>query len=492
MADGFGDSRPRTGISDSGETASPEKFLSAEQLRRLLRAQSAVVTELELPAVLRRVVVAARELAGARYAALGMIGDDGAFTEFVHSGTDAGTIERMGDLRAHPATDGFLGVPIRIRDRRLATLCLTDSARGRFSAADEQLVVSLAGTAAVAIDNAGFRRESARTDRWSAAVTELTRRLLTDDGDHLDLVVRYARDIADADFATLALLAGPDRLEVRAAIGPMTEDLAGVTMGLRGNLAGQVTQTRTPVLTTVPTDHTAATVLPIRAGSVVVVPLTAGGTVKGTLNLGRIRGAPAFTDTDVTRLAGFAGRVGIAMELGDARAGRPDDWDLDHEQLGTELNEHVIKELFAVGLSLEGLLSITPEPGHRTRLVGCIDRLDDAVKRIRAAVFNVTITDDRCDDLHARLLTLVDVHTPALGHPVGIQFTRRSDQPLPPVLADDVVTVVRDSMTDLARHGSTRHVELHVDIAADLVLVEIISDGGNHLIWTAPTTDGAR
>lgn len=490
MADGFMEGlRPRTRMPEPGETVPHNLSPIAARLRDLLRAQSAVAAEPELPSVLRRVVLAARELAGARDAVLGVIGADGGFDDFIHTGTDPAAAERVG---GPPEGRGVLGVPIRIRDRAFGTLYLTGGANGGFSAVDEQLLVSLAGTAAVAIDNAGLRRESARTGRWAGAAAEVTRRLLTDDGDHLlDALLRYARDTADADFATLALLVDPARLEVKAAIGPMTADLVGVRMGLRANVAGQVARTRIPVLTTVPTDA-AATVLPSRAGSAIIVPLLAGGTVRGTLNVGRIRGAPAFTDADTTHLAGFAERVGIAMELDGARAGRPEQQGPDYDQLGAELNEHVIKDLFAVGLSLEGLLSITPEPLQQARLSGCIDRLDATVKRIRTTVFDLMVDDDRRDDLHARLLTLVDAHTRGLGHPVGIRFTRRSDQPLPPVVADDVVTVVGDTMTGLVRDGSTRHVELHVDIASDLVLVEVISDGGNHLIWTAQTTDGAR
>jgi GAF domain-containing protein len=418
MADGFGDGlRSRT---DPNEP-SP----SATQLCDLLRAQSAVAAEVELPALLRCVVLAARELAGARDAMLEVCGEDGGFADFVHTGLEPGAAERIG----HPPEGrGVLGVPIRLRERAFGTLYLAESTNGGFSAVDEQLVATLAGSAALAIDNAGLRRESARACRWAGAAEEVVRRSLTDGGDHsLDLVLRLARDTADADFATLALLVEPARLEVGAAIGPMTGDLVGVRMGMLANLAGQVARTRIPVLTAGPTE-TAATVLPIRAGSVVIVPVMAGDTVKGTLNVGRIRGAPAFTDADLTHLAGFAGQVGVAMELAGARAARPD-------------------------------------PDHAL---------------------------PAGDDLHARLLELVDEQAPELGHPVGIRFTRRYDRPLPPVLADDVVTVVRDTMTDLVRDGGTRHLELHVDIAVDLVLVEVISDGGNHLIWTARTTDGAR
>lgn len=415
MADGFGDGlRPRTDP--------PEPSPSVTLLCDLLRAQSAVAAEVALPAVLRRFVLAARELAGARDAMLGVFGEDGGFADFVHTGPDRGAA-----VGRPPEGRGVLRVPIRLRDRAFGTLFLAEGTPGGFGAVDEQLVATLAGAAAVAIENAGLRRESARAGGWAGAAAEVVRRSLTDGGEHLpDLVLRLARDTADADFATLALLVEPARLEVGAAIGPMTTDLVGVHMGLRANLAGQVARTGIPARTTGPTE-TAATVLPIRAGSVVVVPVTAGGTVKGTLNVGRIRGAPAFTDADLTHLTGFADQVGIAMELAGTRATRPD-------------------------------------PDHALPAAG--------------------------DDLHTRLLELVDVHAPVLGHSVGIRFTRRCDRPLPPELGDDVVTVVRDTMTDLVRDGGTRHLELHVDIAADLVLVEVISDGGNHLIWTAQTTEG--
>ena len=54
------------------------------RLRRLLSANRAVVAELSLPMVLRRIVEAARDLVGARYAALGVIGADGLLEEFIH------------------------------------------------------------------------------------------------------------------------------------------------------------------------------------------------------------------------------------------------------------------------------------------------------------------------------------------------------------------------------------------------------------------------
>jgi len=107
-----------------------------------------VGAELSLRVVLRRIVEAARELVGARYAALGVIGRAGELEAFVHVGMDAEQVARIGqlprgggilgllitepapirlaELGAHPSSvgfpahhppmRGFLGVPVRVRD----------------------------------------------------------------------------------------------------------------------------------------------------------------------------------------------------------------------------------------------------------------------------------------------------------------------------------------------------------------------------------------
>ena len=58
------------------------------RLRGLLRANALVAGELSLPVVLRQIVAAARDLLGARYAALGVLGRDGELEQFVHAGMD--------------------------------------------------------------------------------------------------------------------------------------------------------------------------------------------------------------------------------------------------------------------------------------------------------------------------------------------------------------------------------------------------------------------
>ncbi len=149
----------------------------------------AITSELRLDTVLERLVRAARELAGARYAALGIPDEDGTgFDQFLHDGMSDELVAELGPLPrthgllgamlidrepfrstditqdprfrgwwpdAHPVMRSFLGVPIVSRGDIIGALYLTDKEGGTgFDARDEKLIVVLAAHAAIAIENA--------------------------------------------------------------------------------------------------------------------------------------------------------------------------------------------------------------------------------------------------------------------------------------------------------------------------------------------------
>jgi signal transduction histidine kinase len=154
----------------------------------------AIAAEHEVEPVLQRLVDSARELAGAKYAALGIPDGEGAFASFITSGMSDELIEAMGPLprthgmlgamlesaephltdditadprfrgwwpRAHPQMRSFLGVPIVIRDEVLGAVYLTEKEDGSmFSAADQKLIGLLAAHAAIAIENARLYQRS--------------------------------------------------------------------------------------------------------------------------------------------------------------------------------------------------------------------------------------------------------------------------------------------------------------------------------------------
>jgi signal transduction histidine kinase len=164
----------------------------AERLGQLLDAVLLVASDLSLATTLERIVTAARDVSGARYAALGVVESDGTLGEFITAGMDADTIggishrpEGLGLLgtlihephplrlaeigddprsagfpAGHPPMHSFLGVPIKVRDRVFGNLYLTEKADGTdFSEDDEAIVIALAAAAGVAVENARLHRQ---------------------------------------------------------------------------------------------------------------------------------------------------------------------------------------------------------------------------------------------------------------------------------------------------------------------------------------------
>src|SRR5216117_4433573 len=144
--------------------------------------------------MLQQVVDAARDVVGARYAALGVLGGDReTLVQFVTSGLDEATRKKIGDLPRgrgllgqvirqgkpirtadinrhperygfpphHPPMKSFLGVPVRSRGEVFGNLYLTEKIGAKeFDGADEAITVLLAASTAVAIENARLHEAS--------------------------------------------------------------------------------------------------------------------------------------------------------------------------------------------------------------------------------------------------------------------------------------------------------------------------------------------
>jgi signal transduction histidine kinase len=157
----------------------------AERLSPTLKAVSdavlAVAAELSVEEVLQRLVDSARELAGARFAALGLPDGDGGFGRFLTSGMSDKLIASLGelprphrtrDVHAHPAFRGwwppghpdmrsFLGVPIVTPEGVIGAFYLTEKLEAAdFTDEDEELIALLAAHAAIAITNARLYERS--------------------------------------------------------------------------------------------------------------------------------------------------------------------------------------------------------------------------------------------------------------------------------------------------------------------------------------------
>lgn len=167
-----------------------------DQLGALVEAGKLLTAERSLAALLQRIVEVACRLLGAQYGALGTVDGAGKLEHFVTTGVDDETRGRIGSLPTgkgilgvvlqerrpiripdlsvdprskgfpthHPPMRSFLGVPIISRGRVFGHLYLTNKQGAEeFSKEDEQLAVTLAGQAAVAIENVSLYEEVRRS-----------------------------------------------------------------------------------------------------------------------------------------------------------------------------------------------------------------------------------------------------------------------------------------------------------------------------------------
>jgi GAF domain-containing protein len=393
------------------------------RLQGLVRATQAVAVTLDLATLLQQIVEEARALVGARYAALGVLGEDRTLVQFVHSGIDADTVGRIGrlptghgllghvidepmplrlrDLSGHPSSVGFpahhppmhsfLGVPVRIRGQVFGNLYLTEKTDGgEFTAEDEELALSLAAAAAAAVDNARLFESLARRERWVHASRTVTNALL-DVGhrdDALRLVARAVRSLADADFAALVVPDQDGDLRVATADGAGADDVLGSTVPIDSASGWAVRDGMALVLE----DLSARADLhgPIKdlgLGPVAAVPLSARDEVLGALVVGNLPGGRTFAAHDVEMTEDFATQAALVLMVAAAQeSARQAELGNERARIATDLHEHAIQGVFAVGMQLNGMAGrIGGSTG--AHLLELVEQLDSAINSIRHSIF---------------------------------------------------------------------------------------------------------
>ncbi|MCW2549734.1 MAG: sensor signal transduction histidine kinase, partial [Mycobacterium sp.] len=343
------------------------------RLRGLLSATRAIAGDLSLPVLLHRIVEVACELLGARYGALGVVGADSELTEFITVGFDDETIHQIGQLPRgrgllgklitdphplrlvelsndpssvgfppnHPPMLSFLGAPIRVRDQVFGNVYLTEKHDGvAFTADDEELLISLASAAGVAIDNARLFATAQRRQLWLEASAEIARVLLAGEIDPLPLITARARQVADAELATLLIPdAAPDQLVVAAADGEGAALLPGTQVSRSSSLAGQALGTSQSLLFDHTDDGGPAALFPV---------LGARDGQPGVLSLSRKLGGRPFAADEIEMVASLASQAGLAMELAHAQQARQQLLLVgDRDRIARDLHDLVIQRLFA-------------------------------------------------------------------------------------------------------------------------------------------------
>jgi signal transduction histidine kinase len=486
-----------------------------DRVHGLLEAIVSIGSDLDLETVLRSIIEAATTLVDARYGALGVIGEEDRLTQFITTGVTQEQIDalehwphglgilgllikdprpiRLADLSAHPESYGFpanhppmrrfLGVPIRVRDEVFGNLYLTEKAGGEeFDDDDESVVSALATAAGVAIENARLYQEATRRERWLQASAEVSTALLsgTDPGEVLDLVARRAREICDADLATVALVdSGSDEFVIRAADGRHAEALDDVRVPLADAIAGQVFRSGTSLAVVNVAESAARSGMRSRVplGPALMVPLGVGTSARGVLSVANVPGNPVFAEAARRLLETFAAQAAIALELAERRRDAERLVVLeDRDRIAKDLHDTVIQRLFAVAMTLMSAIKITQKRDVAVRVQRAVDDLDDTIRQIRSTIFALQASPGDAQKLRSRLYGVIDSAAESLGFAPAVKLDGLLDTVVDDATAEHLVAVLHEALSNVARHAHATRVDVSV-VAAEELLLCVTDDG---------------
>jgi signal transduction histidine kinase len=491
-----------------------------DRVHSLLEAVMSVGQELDLAHALQRIVEAAVLLVDAEYGALGVIGEDGRLSQFIPVGVDEELIDAIGPLPSghgllgelirhpeplripelaehpnssgfppnHPPMHSFLGVPIRVREEVFGNLYLTEKRGGReFDAEDEAVLSTLAVAAGVAIENARLYEQARNRERWMEANAEITAGLLSGVDEHevLALVVDHARHILSADLGVLALpLEDTGNLQVVLAEGEGSEEFRGLVLPREGSFVGAALAAGEAITSADIADDpriTAGTGRWKGMGPVVAVPMGAGDGVHGVLLLARRERRAPFTETETAPLASFSGQAAVAMELAERRRAAEQVALLeDRDRIARDLHDLAIQRLFATGMTLQSAVRFVQHQEASERLLRAVDDLDETIKIIRSTIFGLRSHGSgpsRRQGLRVRVARLVEEAVGNLGFTPALRMEGLVDTDVPPAVADHVVAVLAEALSNVARHARATAAEVSLVVAGGFLTATVADDG---------------
>ena len=499
----------------------------------LFRAALRLTGSLNMPDALRRLVESACSITGAAWGTIGVLGAaDAPALATARAAASPGELDSMlaGAHGVGPADNGvvidndlahasaftgelegettgsILSAPLRVHGRVYGRLYLCDK-DGGFDDGDAAIVLTLAEAAAVAVENARLYREARDRERWMAVSQELTTLLLSgaEEDDALTLIAHRVREVAHADTSALVLPGVGQTWVCEIAAGAHSTDLIGAAFPPEGRaLTTLVHRTGLTVDSLADAWGAHDLLVPELAdfGPALYAPMIHRGRGVGVMLLLRAQGAAPFTARDLEIAELVAGQATMAFELADAQHAEEMATLLNERaRIGRDLHDLAIQQLFATGMQISAArdrLRADGSSGDADLAVACgalessLEAVGDSVRQIRSIVRSLR---DRDEDVsvverlrrEASLARTLLGFAPSLiltvdGHGLAQAGRREEDELIDAVdaaveedIADDMVAVVREGLSNVARHAKASSVTVDVKI-------EGVLPGGSSLL----------
>jgi two-component system, NarL family, sensor histidine kinase DevS len=504
--------------------------LDPARLARLIDAGRALVAELDPQAVLDRILATAREVTGARYAAIGILDEQRtALGRFVTLGLDDQARAAIGELprgrgvlgvlitepkplrlanvsqhprsygfpAGHPPMSGFLGVPIVIRGAAWGNLYLTEKLDGEFSEADEEAATILADWAATAIENARLyhtserrRIEQERAVRALEATRDIAIAVGGDTGLErvLELIVKRGRALIDARSVVILLREGSD-LVVSAAAGDAV-DQHGRRIPIATSTSGEVLERRQPER--IADVDARLRLAPSELGvgdaqTALLVPMISRGEAMGVLAaFDRASDGEAFTDDDELLLSTFAASAANALSLtrsveSDRLRSSMAAADAERGRWARELHDETLQGLGALRLLLSSARRRADAAQTDAAVDQAIEQIEQEIQNLHAIISDLRpATLDELGlrpTLEALLERRSDHGSLTIVSELVLPDPQVAGDRLPPEIESTVYRLVQEALTNVVKHAQARNARVAVVASPDGVTVEVQDDG---------------
>lgn len=488
----------------------------------------ALTSRLNLNEALQEFVEAARRLSGAKYAAMGILGSRGETVAFHFSGMSVSEAERLphpphgdgvfaqipvdapliiNDLSSHPAFEGwpsyhprmqnFLGVPVRIHEQVYGRLYLSDKEDG-FDDADAENMALLASAAAIAVQNSRLYAESEDRAAWIGVSQAITTALLegTDEEEALELIAKKMRVVSKSCTALIVLPSVGDAWVCEIADGYDAENMVGLEFPPDGRAQTVIREGSGVVVDSMTRTRTMRIPALRGYGPALYAPMMVQGVGAGVIILLRSRSQTEFDLADLAMAEAVSKQAALALELASARHAQDVAAQLDERAaIGRDLHDLAIQQLFATGMQITAIredLELKDAPGDIVTLLNqAIQSVDESVKEIRRIVHglrepdaNVVVVERLRREASLARTSLgfapslvINLDGGALPSDIDDQTVAQVDNLIGPDIADDIVAVTREGLSNAARHAKASSVSVTVDVDSETVRIAVIDDG---------------
>jgi two-component system, NarL family, sensor histidine kinase DevS len=502
----------------------------ADHIRRLLHVGRALVAEHDTEAVLDRILNAAREITGARYAALGVLGETREELErFLAVGIDPETHRTIGDLPrgrgvlgvlihdprplrladvgdhpqsygfplGHPEMHTFLGVPIVVRGEGWGNLYLTEKAQGaEFTEQDEEAAVILAQWAATAIDNARLyegserrRQQLERAVRSLEAARDIADTVsgASDLSRVFELIVKRGRALVDARSVLIMLREGDELVVV--AIAGHAGDARGRRLKVAGSTSGQVLERGRPERISDPSSQLrvgpAELGVPDARSALLVPMLHRGGGLGVLAAFDKGPRQEPFSAEDEQLLRTFAASASHAVALNrsveaDRLRSAIVAADAERSRWARELHDETLQSLGGLRVALASVLGRGDAATKDAAIRQAIEDIELEIANLRGIITD--LRPSMLDDLGLvpAIEALLDRRRDA-----GLDVVSELDIPprlsrrggLDPQLETTIYRLVQEALTNVVKHARANRVRVLLTTVDGEVRIEVEDDG---------------